>query len=192
MHRYEADDYIKLLAEHYPKTFFETRQRRLPLKRDINVDLRERGSITDPILVDDVLYFYINDVGYLYATKAGVGRVDLDGNAGEKVTEAEQREAEQKIRKTQQKIRELKRQRANNEDDVEVDKPRRRVIPVAVLPLDEQALFNRIESLVLKARSLRMEDENLGAELAVKALELVQAEVDKLIGRYAVKINGAS
>jgi hypothetical protein len=53
------------------------------------------------------------------------------------------------------------------------------------LPSDEQAHFTRIDSLVLKARSLRMEGEYIGAELAVKALELVRAEVDKLIGKYS-------
>jgi sRNA-binding protein len=45
MNKSEADEYIKLLAEHYPKAFFETRQRRLPLKSDIDVDLKERGQL---------------------------------------------------------------------------------------------------------------------------------------------------
>jgi sRNA-binding protein len=112
--------------------------------------------------------------------------VDLDGNVVGKVTEAEQREAEQKIREIQTIVA-RKKQQMNDEDDYgEVERVRRRVpIPASVLPPDEQALFARIENLTLKARSLRMENEDIGAELAAKALELVRSDVDKLIGKYA-------
>jgi sRNA-binding protein len=186
MNRYEADDYIKLLAEHYPKAFFETTQRRLPLKSDINVDLKERGPITNPVIVDDVLYFYTDHIGYHYATKAGASRVDLDGKVVAKVTAAEQREAEQRIADIRVMMEERKKQQANGDDDFVEEKPRRRaVIPATVLPSDEQALFTRIENLVLKARSLRMENEDFGAELSVKALELVRAAVDKLIEKVS-------
>jgi sRNA-binding protein len=134
MNRSEADEYIKLLAEHYPKAFFETRQRRVPLKTDIADDLNERGPITNPIAVDDVLFFYTGDIGYQYATTVGRSRVDLDGNAVGKVTEAEQREAEQKIKEIQAIIT-RKRQQMNDEDDFVEENPRRRVaIPASVLP----------------------------------------------------------
>jgi sRNA-binding protein len=135
-----------------------------------------------------VLYFYTGDIGYHYAMKAGVGRVDLDGNVVAKVTEAEQRKAEQRIAEIRGEIIERKKQQANGGGDlVDEEKPRGRhlTIPAIVLPPDEQALFNRIENLALKARSLRMEDQEFGAELAVKALELVRAAVDELVDKFA-------
>jgi sRNA-binding protein len=187
MYKYEADEYIKLLAATYPKAFFETRQWRIPLKKDIDCDLKQRSLITNPLAIDDVLYFYTNDIGYHYAMKAGVGRVDLDGNVVGKVTEAEQRRAEQRIAEIGAIIERKKQQAVGGGDLVEDEKPRGRrpTIPAIVLPSDEQALFNRIENLALKARSLRMEDQEFGAELAVKALELVRAAVDELVDKFA-------
>jgi sRNA-binding protein len=145
----------------------------------------KRGPITNPVLLDDVLHFYKDHLGYRYHVKAGQGRVDLDGNMTEKVTEAEQQEAEQQIREIRKSLRE-KRQANANDFEVEMKKPRPRVaIPAVVLPDDEQMAFSRIESFALKARSLRMEDVDLGKDLAVKILELVRLEVDKLIGKYS-------
>ena len=99
-----------------------------PLKSDINVDLKERGPISNPLAVDDVLYFYTNDIGYHHAAKAGAGRVDLDGKVVAKVTEAEQREAEQRIADIRVMMEERKKQQANDDDNF-VEEKRRAVIP---------------------------------------------------------------
>ena len=180
MRRHEADEYIKMLAHHYPKTFFETGQRRMPLKIGIDVDIQKDGSLTDLTTINDIIYFYVGHIGYSYNTKAGVSRLDLDGNPCEKVTESEQRAAEQKI----EEFNEFRNKNLREYEVVEKIPVLRRAIPAAVLPTEEQALFNRVEALMSKARSLRMEDEDLGAELAVKALELARVEVDNLITKY--------
>lgn len=191
MNRFEAGDYIKLLAEQYPKTFFITPQRRRPLKHGIEDDLVKRGPITNPAIVGDILYFYIGHIGYAHACRqAGTSRVDLDGNLAGKVTLAEANEADQRIKN----FYALKNQRngfgpERQAGDIvtEIVKPRRvaPAIPEVVLASDEQGHYRRIEALTAKARSLRMGDKSIGQELAIKALELARSEIDKLIARYS-------
>ena len=84
MNKHEADEYIKLLAEKYPACFFEIPKHRRPLKEGIIDDLRVRERTWDEYAMAQVLEFYTSHWGYLYAMKAGVPRIDLDGNPGEK------------------------------------------------------------------------------------------------------------
>ena len=143
------------------------------MKKDIDVDLKKRGQpISNPTHVDDVLFFYTNHLGYQYHVKAGVPRVDLEGNAGAKVTEAEQREAEHKIIEIRAEMMERQQRQRQNDGDLEL-----------VLPPDEQTLFNKIESLATKARALRLDDDDF--ELTIKALELLRQAAEKLISKYS-------
>jgi len=91
-----------MLAEKYPACFVVNPRNRRPLKKDIIDDLRVRERSWNEQAVEDVLSFYTNHWGYLYAMIAGASRVDLDGNEVEKVTEQEADEAEKTRIKSQQ------------------------------------------------------------------------------------------
>src|SRR4051794_8514473 len=94
MNKYDADNYIKLLAGRYPACFFEIGKYRRPLKKDILDDLRQRERALNENHLEQVLWIYTNNWGYLYAMIPGAWRIDLDGNPVEKVTEQEAAEAE--------------------------------------------------------------------------------------------------
>src|SRR5215471_1169944 len=79
MNKYEADDYIKLLADRYPACFVEYHKNRRPLKKNIIDDLRQRERTWDEYTMEQVLHFYTQGWGYLYNTVAGALRIDLDG-----------------------------------------------------------------------------------------------------------------
>jgi ProP effector len=95
--REETEHYIEMLANKYPKCFFVDPSLRRPLKKDIEQDLENDGTIPNATLRRHVLDWYMNHFKYRYAIVAGVQRVDLNGNNAGAVTETEQREAREWI-----------------------------------------------------------------------------------------------
>jgi sRNA-binding protein len=72
---------IELLCERFPRTFFQYERRRVPLKVGISDDVAAvLGDAIDRGLLGAALGFYTHNLFYRKAQKAGVPRIDLDGN----------------------------------------------------------------------------------------------------------------
>jgi ProP effector len=78
----DATATIQLLAERWPKAFRTYQARRVPLKLGIDADIVAAvdGAVTLPEL-RAAMRSYVNNLGYLLASKEGAIRVNLDGNA---------------------------------------------------------------------------------------------------------------
>ena len=87
---------IALLAELYPNCF---RQPRQPLNIGIHNDVIARHPELRPNLIASALKAYTRSLGYLKTLKAGSARIDLDGNPGGTVTDADEEDAKRKIAK---------------------------------------------------------------------------------------------
>jgi sRNA-binding protein len=87
--REESELAIETLAATYPKTFFINARDRLPLKKNIFIDLQKDGVAIAPELLNAALDWYQSHIGYLLVSQAGVKRVDLKGEAAGTVTPAE-------------------------------------------------------------------------------------------------------
>jgi sRNA-binding protein len=79
--RAESESVIRMLAEHYPKCFFEEPRRRLPLKKNITTDIIKDGDFdVSPEMIEAAVGWYESHVGYDYAMSiAGSKPIDLDG-----------------------------------------------------------------------------------------------------------------
>jgi sRNA-binding protein len=99
--RVDAENTLKMLYEHYPKTFFEEVKQRRPLKHDIKADLiADPDFDVSPLLINFTIDWYTNHISYAYATQtAGVKRVDLEGREVGTVTEQEAIAAQQELDK---------------------------------------------------------------------------------------------
>lgn len=95
-HRNERDDFIRHLAEKFPRCFFERPDQRRPLKRDIIVDLDEQKVLNHETLLK-TLDWYTNDFTYQYQLIAGAERVDLSGKKAGTVTPKEAVEARARV-----------------------------------------------------------------------------------------------
>jgi sRNA-binding protein len=87
-----VNEFIRYLAEQFPKCFFEDPAQRRPLKRDIIDDLEKRKVLNSEKLLC-ALDWYKNHFTYRYTIIAGAERVDLDGQRAGTVTVREQQEA---------------------------------------------------------------------------------------------------
>jgi sRNA-binding protein len=83
----KTDALLALLCARFPRAFFRYEQRRVPLKIGIHHDLLTTldGEV-DAQLLSKVLGHYCRNAAYLRAQKAGVARVDLNGEAAGAVT----------------------------------------------------------------------------------------------------------
>jgi sRNA-binding protein len=104
--REESEATIRLLADRYPKCFFEDPQQRKPLKKNIVIDLQNDGIPVARELLTAAIDWYQSHFGYQYALQVGVKRVDLNGKEASAVTELEQRAAQIKIKEGKQKLSE--------------------------------------------------------------------------------------
>jgi sRNA-binding protein len=93
--RTESEDTIRMLAEQFPKCFFEDPKMRRPLKKDILADLQRDGLLAPSFR--SAVGWYQGNFGYQYTLQAGAKRIDLDGKEVDTVTEQEQRDAEKYI-----------------------------------------------------------------------------------------------
>src|SRR5262249_58940733 len=99
--RAEVGDVIRLLADKYPKSFFENPRLRRPLKRNILADLEQAGFPAPRDLTAAAVNFYQGHFGYLLALQAGAKRIDLEGKEVGTVTELEQDTACKKFKEGQ-------------------------------------------------------------------------------------------
>ena len=145
----EAAALHRLLMERFPQAFPKDYDAILPLKLDIDADLRERlialGEPVDPDLLRRVLANHVGRAGYLLALihRCDGRRYDLDGNpvgevnalarseAVRRLGEHQQRQREASARHRQHKALEQHQQRAKAEriaerERREAEKQRRR------------------------------------------------------------------
>ncbi|SRR5713101_617637 len=98
--RDKNDEMVRLLANHYPKCFFEDQKRRLPLKLNILADIKKDTSFDHtPEQITAGVEWYITHIGYDYVISgaAGARRIDLDGREVGTVTEQEAWAAQQRV-----------------------------------------------------------------------------------------------
>src|ERR1700676_891244 len=95
----ENNEYIRLLATHYPKCFVEEPRQRRPLKHNIVADIKKDTTFdVTPEKITDAVEWYQSHIGYAYQSKIqGTPRIDLGGNGVSTVTEAEALAAQQRI-----------------------------------------------------------------------------------------------
>ena len=107
-HRNERDEFVRYLAEQFPKCFFEDPTHRRPLKRNIIDDLEERKALSrDKLLC--ALDWYEGHFTYRYTFIAGAERVDIDGRPAGKVTPKEQQENRAWVGARKRELREQQR-----------------------------------------------------------------------------------
>jgi ProP effector len=106
-HRDERDEFIRYLAEQFPKCFFEEPTYRRPLKKNIIDDLEKRKVLNREKLLC-TLSWYEGHFTYCYTVIHGAQRVDLDGQPAGIVTLKEQQEKRAYVTARR---RELKEQR---------------------------------------------------------------------------------
>jgi sRNA-binding protein len=95
--REENENVIRMLCEHYPKTFFDEPKQRRPLKSDIEADIiKDANFAVAPEMIVAVIEWYRSHVSMAYATTmAGSKRIDLDGREVGTVTAQEALAAQQ-------------------------------------------------------------------------------------------------
>jgi sRNA-binding protein len=95
----ENNEYIRMLATHYPKCFVEEPRQRRPLKHNIVADIKKDTTFdVTPEKITDAVEWYQSHIGYAYQSKVqGTLRIDLNGDGVSTVTEAEALAAQQRI-----------------------------------------------------------------------------------------------
>jgi ProP effector len=88
--RKKVEETIELLCREFPQCFVQFERQRRPLKVGILDDILARlGDRIDRQQLGPALRFYVNNVFYRRAQRAGVPRIDLDGNESGTVSEAD-------------------------------------------------------------------------------------------------------
>jgi sRNA-binding protein len=87
--RQENEDVIRMLADRYPKCFFNEPKLRRPLKLDIIADLQKDEAILEYELIAAGVEWYQSNFGYLHSLQTGAKRLDLNGREVSTVTEQE-------------------------------------------------------------------------------------------------------
>jgi len=81
----KADAALARLCERWPNCFFMFPGRRLPLKIGIHKDIPD--GLIEPKILRLAFRLYVNNPGYLNATRLGVARVHLNGEVAGTVDE---------------------------------------------------------------------------------------------------------
>jgi ProP effector len=90
-----ADAALALLCQRWPKCFFMFPGRRLPLKIGIHKDIPD--GLIEPKVLRLAFRLYVNNPGYLNATRLGVARIDLNGEPAGKVDEVDEKSAQARL-----------------------------------------------------------------------------------------------
>jgi sRNA-binding protein len=95
----ENNEFIHLLAIHYPKCFFEEPRLRRPLSKNVIADIKkDTGFDVTPERITPAVEWYMSHIGYDHALAvAGSKRIDLNGREVGTVTEQEALAAQQRI-----------------------------------------------------------------------------------------------
>ena len=94
---------IALLAERWPLAFSVYERKRRPLAVGIYQQIVAAAVDIGPDALKAALIFYTHNRVYLAACREGVGRIDLNGNAGGVVTSAEAEYAAKVLARRQSK-----------------------------------------------------------------------------------------
>jgi sRNA-binding protein len=94
-----------MLADRYPRCFFDDPRQRLPLAKNLLTDLQKDGFPVASELLTAALDWYQGHFGYLYRLQAGARRFGLDGSEVGTVTEQEQANAQKKVAEGKAKVR---------------------------------------------------------------------------------------
>jgi sRNA-binding protein len=189
--RDDLDRAVEALTETYPKAFFVDARKRRPLKAHIEVDIkRDLASDLDSEMkfydIEGAVDWYRSHVGYVKSCSiAGTPRLDLQGRAAGKVTEAEALAAENKAQLIFAEIEAKKRAR-NTYIAPTAPAPRvnARVTTALALKVDNTATDDALlDSMVKHLATLRslttgnLVDESLRANLARPVLLLLVDEL---------------
>jgi sRNA-binding protein len=188
---------IGLLADAYPKTFFVNPRRRMPLKSNIEQDIRadlinNKESELRFFNIEDAVDWYRSNIGYHIAcSTAGNERVDLSGKAVAKVTEAEARVEQQNVTEIQRQITARR-----NSDGRYSFSPTPERAPPAPPPLkiltpntnlSDAEMFAKIEKQLKSVAAIVVGefvvDESLRADLARPVLRLIMDELKTIDAR---------
>jgi sRNA-binding protein len=177
-----------MLAQRFPKCFFESPKLRRPLKKDILTDLQLEGFASPTFR--SAIAWYEGNFGYQYALQAGAKRIDLDGKEVDTVTEQEHHDAEKYIAERK------RMQRENNPNSaVTTSNAMNNVLRKAphAVPASSSGPLARLTSLVEGVdRALTdTTDPTLRATFGIAGLKAVAAEVQAQIDRMQ-KDNGAA
>jgi sRNA-binding protein len=195
MERDDLERALEALAEAYPKAFFVEGRSRRPLKAHIELDIK-RDSATDPDSelkfydIEAAVDWYRSHVGYVKSCSiAGTLRLDLQGRAVGKVTEAEARAAEAKSQAIFAEI-EAKRRARNTYTAPAAPAPRVGAPVTTIFKVDNTATDEvLLDSMARHLTTLRtlatgnVVDENLRANLARPVLSLLIDELKTLDAR---------
>ena len=198
-----SEDIIQMLAQRFPKCFFESPKLRRSLKKDILADFQLEGFASPTFRL--AIAWYEGNFGYQYALQAGAKRIDLDGKEVDTVTEQEHRDAEKYIaeRKRMQRENNLNLPIAtmaslHKAGKITDDVLRKVTLPHAVLrttpmDVDKPNPLTRLMALVEGvARALTdTADPALRTAFGIAGLKAVAAEVQAQIEKMQ-KLNGGS
>ena len=90
----KADAALALLCERWPKCFFMF-QGRLPLKIGTHKDIPD--GLIEPKILRLAFRRYVNNPGYLKATRFGAARIDLNGEPAGTVDEVVEKSAQARL-----------------------------------------------------------------------------------------------
>src|SRR4051794_21630536 len=86
--RKKVEQTIELLCREFPQCFVQFERQRRPLKVGILADILARlGDRIERQQLGPALRFYVSNVFYRRAQRAGVPRIELDGNPAGTVSE---------------------------------------------------------------------------------------------------------
>jgi sRNA-binding protein len=110
---------VDQLAVKYPRAFITEPARRLPLKKNIILDLEQDG-VFDGATREAVVRYYQRNFGYEYSLLAGAKRIDLNGKEVGTVTEQEQSDSKARVQAQKRYMRETDQGRAKAMGPIEV------------------------------------------------------------------------
>jgi sRNA-binding protein len=189
--RQETEDVIRMLADSYPKCFFEEQKLRRPLKHNILADLHADGIPLAREPVEAAVGWYQGSFGYLYSLQAGAKRIDLNGAEVSTVTEREYMVALAEIkaikatqhqrRSATETVATLHAAARLSDDDVKkLDAP---MIPKATKAVIAPELTKLYEAVMAANATLSGPgDENLRSAMAAAALGFVCKEAQRVMG----------
>ncbi|OIM97365.1 RNA chaperone ProQ [Idiomarina sp. MD25a] len=130
----KSKDVIAYLAEQFPNCFSLQGDAK-PLKIGIFEDLAKRLEGDEKVSktrLRTALRHYTNSWRYLRSVKVGSERIDLDGNAVEKVLDEHQQHAAESLKESKERAAERAKQRkaADTKSDDARNKPKKKAAPV--------------------------------------------------------------
>jgi ProP effector len=186
--RQDSEEVIRMLADRYPKCFFEDPKLRRPLSNDILTDLQQKETV--PVAKELLVAardWYQSHLAYLYSLQAGAKRIDLNGKEVGTVTEQEETAAQNQIKAIHQNQKQRTATETLNalhaagripDDQVrKLDAPMTKTAK-AIAP----ELTKLFEAVMAASTTLTgSSDPGLRAAMAAAALNVVRQEAQRVI-----------